>query len=470
LKPYSAALVPKLGQLRQMLMSRWVQICALILIATAAVRAETPPANADSKPKVEIGAPIEDVKTEKPTGECAEVFAPSQHPIADLLKPTFELRGRIQTDAIVAVQSPESIAVIGDLQNGFGFRRVRLGAQGTIHESTLWVSEVELAGGNVQLRDVYVGITALPWVREFRAGHLREPFSLEGMTSSNFITFMERSPLNQLDPTRNWGIAGLWWPDDRRLLLEMGLFRDGTNQGGQSIGDGDNWAVTGRLTGLPVYEPEGVEFALVHLGMAASFRSPLDGEVNFAPGFQSNLLTVQDNPMSPFLPAVVIPANSVQELNLQFATVRGPFSTQAEWFGDFIQQTDAGMVFLHGFYFDASYFLTGEHRGYDLGRGAFDKVTVLRPLIKSPGCHVSGWGAWEVAARFALANFDSPNMPPAMDGGSAAAILYQLTLGTNWYLNTNTRFMFNYTLGIPDQVGQPQVAASLFSARLAIYW
>lgn len=440
----------------------------------SAVNAQTPDASVPTAPAPSIpaGTLVEESKATPPKieGAVSPPTSSSTHPIADILKPTFEIRGRIQTDAIVAVQSPESIAVIGDLQNGFGFRRVRLGAQGTIHDSTLWVSEVELAGGNVQLRDVYIGITSLPWLREFRAGHLREPFSLEGMTSSNFITFMERSPLNELDPTRNWGIAGLWWPDDRRHLLELGVFRDGTNQGGQSIGDQDNWAVTGRLTGLPIYEPDGAIFRLIHLGVAASFRSPLNGEVDFAPGPQSNLLTVQDNPTSPFLPAVIIPANSVQELNLQAASVNGPFSMQGEWFGEFIQQTNAGMVFLHGFYFDASYFLTGEHRGYDLTRGAFDEVKVFRPVIKTPGCHASGWGAWEIAARFSVANFSSPNLPPAMDGGSAAAILYQLTLGTNWYLNTNTRFMFNYTLGIPDQVGEPQVSASLFSARLAIYW
>ena len=42
---------------------------------------------------------------------------------------------------------------------------------------------------------------------EVRLGHYREPFSLEGGTSANFYAFMERSPINDLDPARSWGVS-----------------------------------------------------------------------------------------------------------------------------------------------------------------------------------------------------------------------------------------------------------------------
>jgi phosphate-selective porin OprO/OprP len=406
---------------------------------------------------------------EAPAPEPLELPLP-QNPLAERLKPTFEIRGRIETDAIVAVQSAQSIATIGNLQNGYGFRRLRLGAQGTVGDAVRWESEVELAGGNVSLRDVFIGITALPGIRELRVGNFREPFSLDGATSSRFITFMERSPLNVLDPARNWGICGFWWPDSERALFALGVFRDGTTNGGQSIGDQDAWAVTTKLSGLPVYEPDADVFRLAHLGAAMSFRHPAGGVVNFAPTPQSNLLTVDDTPPSPFLPPVQILANSQQTYNLQAASVIGPFSMQGEWFGSTIQQTNAGVVFVHGFYVDASYFLTGEHRGYDRRRGSFDRVEVRRPLIRAPLAFGGGWGALELAARFAVADFRSSNLPPATDGSSTGVILYQLTLGTNWYLNDYTRFMFNYTAGFPDVAGKPDVSAHIFSARFAIYW
>jgi phosphate-selective porin OprO/OprP len=305
-------------------------------------------------------------------------------------------------------------------------------------------------------------------------GYFREPFSLEGATSSRFITFMERSPLNALDPTRNWGVAGYWWPEGELATAAVGFFRDGTTSGGMSTGDGDNWAVTTRLTGLPVYEDGGGTFRLVHVGGAFSHRLPAGGVVQYEPGFQSNLLTVSDNPPSPFLPGVAIPAHSQQLYNLQAAAVRGPLSVQAEWFGTAVQQRGAGVVFLHGVYADVSYFLTGEHRGYDRQRAAFDRVAVRRPLVRTADTPASGFGAVELAARFAVADFASTNLaavpadPPAVS--PTGAVLYQMTLGVNWYLNDYTRLMANYTLAVPDARGFPALPVHVFGLRTAIFW
>lgn len=396
--------------------------------------------------------------------------APPPNPVEEWLKPTVSMRGRIETDAIFAVQSAESKEIIGDLQNGYGFRRMRLGAQGTIGDAARWVSEVELAGGTPRLRDVFIGLTMFPAVREIRVGNFREPFSLEGNTSTNFMTFMERSPLNELDPTRNWGIAGYWWPDDERMTFVLGVFRDGTTNGGQSEGDQDCWAVTSRITTLPIYDPNDDTFRVLHLGAAISLRSPRDGKVIFDPGRTSNLLTVSDNPASPFLPAVIIPADGQQLFNLQAGWVNGPLSLQSEWFATTIQQPNAGNVFLHGCYFDASYFLTGEHRGYDRTRGAFDQVKVLRPVLRDKTDARGGYGAIELTSRFAFADFNSPNLPPAEDGSPTGSYLYQLTMGVNWYLNDYTRLMFNYTGAFPDTANNNPTVAHLFSFRLALYW
>ena len=386
------------------------------------------------------------------------------------LRPTVELRGRIEVDASMAVQSAKSEAIVGDLQNGYGFRRVRLGAQGTIAGSASWVSEVELAGGVVRLRDVFIGLDAIPGVRQVRIGHFREPYSLEGMTSSNFITFMERSTANVLSPVRNWGVCGYWWPEDERVLYSLGLFRDGTESSGQSRGDGDNWAVTTRLTGLPVYEPDGHVFQLVHLGGAFSQRIPPDGVINFTPRLGSNLITVEDNPGSPFLPSVNTPAGSYQLYNLQAAGVYGPFSAQTEWLASSVQQTGGGPIFVQGMYAFTSLFLTGEHRGYNRTRGSFDRVEVLRPVIRSKAGQTTGIGALELAARFGYLDFNSSNLPPDVNGMPAGTTLYELTFGLNWYLNTNTRMMFNYTAGMPDKVGFDPTVAHLFGVRTALYW
>jgi|GEM_PF-832755 len=398
----------------------------------------------------------------------ATMFQSVNEPL--VLNSTFQMRGRIEAEATMAAQSEESQETIGDLQNGYGFRRVRLGAQGNFEDSTSWVSEVELAGGNVRLRDVFIGLDALPGVRQIRAGHFREPYSLEGMTSTNFITFMERAPSNVISPARNWGVCGFWWPDHERLLFSLGAFRDGTPSNGQSVGDDDNWAYTTRLTGLPVYEPDGEDFRLVHLGSAFSQRVPPNGIINFTPRTGSSLLTVEDNPGSPFLPSLTIPADSYQLYNLQAASVHGSFSLQAEWQATAVQQTDAGSIFVHGVYIYGSYFLTGEHRGYNRTRGSFDRVEVFRPVIRKGTSPRGGIGAIELAARMAYFDFNSPNFPLDMNGDAVGTRLYELTLGTNWYLSSNTRIMFDYTAGMPDKVGFEPTTAHVFGVRTALYW
>ena len=438
-------------------MNRAIMLCLCLSIGTTgAAHSQTLPDDSESAPEIRVS---------EPPPSSLELLTSSRE-----IKPTIHVRGRIEAEAVMAAQSASSKAIIGNLNNGYGFRRVRLGAQGNVDDSTSWVSEVELAGGNVRLRDVFVGLDAIPGVSQIRVGHFREPYSLEGMTSSNFMTFLERSPINVLSPARNWGVCGFWWPDDERVLYSLGVFRDGTGSNGQSIGDGDNWAYTTRLTSLPVYEPDGPTFQLVHVGVAFSQRTPPNGIITFVPRTASNLLTVDDNPGSPFLPSVEIPANSYQLYNFQAAKVVGPFSVQGEWSASTVQQPSAGMVFVHGFYVAGSYFLTGEHRGYNRTRGSFDQVKVLRPVLRSRDNPSRGWGAVELAMRFSYLNFDSPNLPPDVNGMPSQTRLYEMTLGTNWYLNSYTRIMFNYTVGFPDKSGDNPTVAHIFGIRTAIYW
>ena len=479
----------------QLVMMRLMLLSAVVLVVSiVAVFAQAPlpslslPENAAPAPATfpavppnvppplpaNLGEPTFITRSELEAVEAAQAQPP---PVASFnpgqnwteLKPTFRIRGRIETEAVAASQSAQSEATIGDLQNGYGFRRFRLGAQGEIEDSASWVAEVELAGLNIRMRDVFVGLDAIPGVNQIRVGNFREPYSLEGMTSSNFITFLERSPVNVLSPARNWGVCGFWWPEDERLLYSLGIFRDGTDNGGQSIGDGGNWAYTTRLTGLPIYEPDGDVFRLLHVGAAFSQRSPPDGVLRFSPRTVSNLLTVEDNPGSPFLPVLDIPTNSYQLYNLQAASVLGPLSIQTEWSASGVQQKNAAPIFVHGVYVAGSYFLTGEHRGYNRTRGSFDQIEVFRPVTRSRTGQ-RGPGAIELAARIAYLDFNSPNLPLDANGAFVGTQLYELTVGANWYLNTYLRIMADYTAGMPNKFGFEPTIANIYGIRAALYW
>ncbi len=154
--------------------------------------------------------------------------------------PTIKLRGRIQPETVIVSQSEKNQAIIGPLQDATGFRRARLGAEGTVGDQVNWVAEFDFAGGVISFRDVYVGVNELPVIDRVRVGHFIEPLSLEGMTSSNYFSFVERSPAYALEPARNWGVGIYSYTENERATLDVAAFRSGTsNSTGDAIGNGN---------------------------------------------------------------------------------------------------------------------------------------------------------------------------------------------------------------------------------------
>src|SRR5262245_18615347 len=122
-------------------MTRWAVILAAIVGGPTSAFAEPDPFALPSGAPI-VGTIPAEVQAAQAVKEpvfkepVVQEHAPaSSNPLAERLKPTFELRGRIQVDAVMAAQSAASQAQIGDLQNGYGFRRARLGAQGTVGTS-----------------------------------------------------------------------------------------------------------------------------------------------------------------------------------------------------------------------------------------------------------------------------------------------------------------------------------------------
>jgi len=387
--------------------------------------------------------------------------------------PTIKLRGRIEADSDTVTQSPKDKALFGNFQDAVGFRRLRLGSEGTAGDVTRWVAEVDFAGGNVALKDAFLAIDHLPYLREIRVGHMAEPFSLEGQIRSVWFPFTERSPAFTFDPARNWGVGFFSYTDDQRLVVQAGLFKSGTDSTGTDVGDGNDLAYTARIVGLPWYEETDDSLHMLHVGGAASQRYAKDNTVSFNQGPQSSLLqSGSDNPRTPFVPAVSIPANQYQLYNLQSAVVLGPLSFQAEWDATRVEQIGGGPVVLSGWYVQASYFLTGEHRNYNREVGTFWEPTVRRPFVCTDGrsAVAQGPGAWEVAARLAYLDFDSPNLPRGSNGLPVGTRQTTITVGLNWYLNDNARIMVDWVHTIPTFPPFGSSAADLVTVRSAVFW
>ena len=378
--------------------------------------------------------------------------------------PTFRLRGRLEVDILGADQSPANRAAFGNLPDTGGFRRARIGAEGQFNADSRYVAEIDLASGQVVLRDIYVGVKPFGDNLEIRMGHLREPFSLEGGTSANSFAFMERSAINSLDPARNWGAELSHWNADETQTFAIGAFHSGTGPTDLQEWEGSDAAVTVRGTVLPWYEDHGER--LMHLGLALSERIPDQGIVVITQRPNSPLLGLEDSSTSPFVPTVKIPANFQQLINAQWALVNGPFWSQAEWYGSLIDQRQGPTVFLHGSHIDVGYFLTGEHRSYLTKSGVFGTVDVKKPLIagfsSSDQGHTLGNGAWELTARMARLDYNDNSQFTNAQGQSAGANMSQATVGLNWYLADQLRLMFNYTCSIPELSNSGTSSASVF--------
>lgn len=408
--------------------------------------------------------------------DCPSASVPDCPPLWHITPTiTARLRGRVDTDAIWSTQSPGNAATFGDLGDVVGLRRARIGLEGDLGNDSRYIAEIDLASGDVVPRDIYVAWGDRQGVGENQLGHFREPFSLEGGTSARYFAFMERSPVNLLDPARNWGLGLFQESLDEHSALGFGVFQAGNGNWDLAGGPGSTFDFTGRLTSAPINtlsENSGDGRRLLHFGLALSGRLPEDGDIIINQQPRSPLLELGDSSTSPFVPVINVPASFQQLANLQFVAARGSAWAQAEWYGSWIDQTGGGTVFFHGSYAACGYFLTGEHRAYESASGDLGTIRVHRPWLHTPGNfdRPNGWGAWELTARFAYLDFIDADTPPGPGGEQLGIRLPQSTFGVNWYLSDRVRLMFNYSYAVPDEANTGTSTANIFASRLGIYW
>jgi phosphate-selective porin OprO/OprP len=123
---------------------------------------------------------------------------------------------------------------------------------------------------------------------------------------------------------------------------------------------------------------------------------------------------------------------NIDERNLlggELAYVNGSLSLQ----GEYLQTTLIGITKtkLSSYYSQISYFLTGESRPYKSSLDGFSRVNPHNNYGEE------GRGAIELVARISQICLQKADMGQLND----------ITVGLNWYLNPNTRVMFNYVMG-----------------------
>lgn len=329
--------------------------------------------------------------------------------------------GRLMAD----FQFADVDSSLGNEEDGFEFRRARLFMSGTVYKNVEFKVQYDFAGGDADFKDAWLAFKQ-DWGK-IKIGHFKEHFSLEELTSSKYITFLERSlPVQAFAPSRNSGFAFEGKNGDT-FNWGVGYYYDADGFGISRSEDATN--LTGRVAFRPLYEDKGSR--MFHIGLGATLKD------------YAGTTRVRVRPESHFTGRYVdtgtFAADGATNLNLELATVQGPWWAAAEYFTSDVDAPLSGDPTFGGFYVQTGYFLTGESRAFKTSSGAFNRIKPKANWGKD------GSGAWEIKARYSTIDLT--------DAGIVGGEEDNFSIGLNWYANPVTRLMIDYVSADVDGAG-----------------
>jgi phosphate-selective porin OprO/OprP len=361
------------------------------------------------------------------------------------------LDGRINLDAATYTGAENR------LPTGFEVRRARIGVKATLYED--WLAEVDLdfADNAIEIKDLWVGYAGFA-NSVIRLGNHKTPFGLETLTSSKYITFIERAYTDSWSPDRRLGLSYSHWGKNWQASggvfgQAAGSFDDKDSLTGGGAGTDQEFSLVGRVTMAPLYEKGRV----LHFGLAAAHVKPDVGKIATSGDDlidrvdAARVVKLDSRAETHVLRAKFLSTGDMKYVDAldqfggELAGVFGPFSFQAEY-----QKTDVNRLSTpvadyrdHSFdayYGQVSWFVTGESRPYSPSEGEFGRII---PISKR--------GAFELALRYSSLDLNDITSVDPIRGGSAKNV----TFGATWYVNANHRILFNVIQVDNDQYAKP---------------
>jgi len=282
--------------------------------------------------------------------------------------------------------------------------------------------EADFSGDRVEAKDVYLS-RSFGDAGRLTVGQFKQYFSLDDRTGSNYGSFLERGNAGtSLAPLYRLGAS--WQANPGDFTWAASLY---------SLESIDAWQVKGRAAGgRATWSPSPAAGDVLHLGVSVARELYDNPGASGAPGLRIRPRPAGHLSDESRLTLVDFSAGrdtDVDKWSLEYAQVRGPWSWQGEFSGaTFDDGLQRGKV-LAG-YGMLSWFVTGESRGYDRKTGRFARIKDIRHKA----------GAFELALRYDQMRGDQHlvGLPDLRDGSTEA-----WTLGGNWYLRDNLRFMLN---------------------------
>ncbi|MBD3348432.1 MAG: hypothetical protein GF400_04455 [Candidatus Eisenbacteria bacterium] len=335
--------------------------------------------------------------------------------------------GRLMWDYLAWGDVESDLGLVAD--DGTEVRRARLCASGKVYERLKFKVEWDFADcDEVCLKDGYLELIDVPPGGSIRVGHMHEPFCMNELTSSKYITFMERASLTAFAPSRNSGLTYVGNAGGRSRW-ELGVFATTDESGSASGALGAS--LSGRISFIAAGEAESDR--LLHVGGAVNYLAPEGDEIRFSARPEVHM-------SGRLVDTGELMARDVLRLGAEVGAVFGPAHFAGEYVAAIVSGPDDSLsasvegseyeAALSGYYVQAGYFLTGESRTYKAGK--WGRVAPRGDFLADGGS-----GAVELAVRYSSLDLNDG------DSGIVGGALQDVTVGLNWYLHANARLMLN---------------------------
>ena len=346
---------------------------------------------------------------------------------------------RAQADAAVFFGAPDYADPIG---NAAGIRRARFAVKGQVNENWYGEFDMDLANGLCELKDALIRYTGIPNL-DLQVGNFKENFSIQRNTTSRYLQFIERPMVTSaLAPSRHIGINAKYAKD--WLWVSAGAFsqkvagsEEWTNvaDNNKDFGRNAGYSLTTKVVFRPLYK---MENASLHIGAAYSYRTTTTDLATGEWGtYRASARNSTNLNRRKYLDTNNLPG--FHHNNLWTVEIAGHWNGlryETAYIGDNVHfkadAADPSTKNFGGWYVQAGYLLFGGKHQYDAKGAKYTKIE-----------RGSKWGDLELCGRYEICDLNDGNVY----GGGAEAY----TLGLNWHVNNNVKFMINYQFNNNDR-------------------
>jgi phosphate-selective porin OprO/OprP len=330
-------------------------------------------------------------------------------------------------------------AYLGDHpeDSDFFIRRARLATSGTLHKHYDFRVEAEFGKGGSRLNDGFMNIHYWPQA-QLKFGQFKVPFSMEELTSDNWIDFLERSLANKQAPSRDIGAMLHGGLKDELLYYQLGVFNGFKLNQTSDPDSGKDVAL--RLVLAPFKKSESKAVKGLRLGGAFTH-----GQVELTESQWWNSGDWKTAAGTTYLGMSngVIHDGDRTRTGVELYWDWGSTALKGEYMNVDFEGLKLGNLEndfdIEGGYVSISHMLTGEKFAYKKG-----KPGRIIPLKKFK-LGSEGWGALQLGARWEFVKADQGLLDLGyVDADQFTDEAYGFTVGLNWYPNEMVRFMLNY--------------------------